>query len=233
MPTAPLPLKDRLLDTALPHVAFDGWSEATFRAAVRDADATMAAARLACPRGAVDLAVAFHKRGDAQMVTRLKAQDLAEMRFRDRIALAVRLRLEAAGDAEAVRRGTTLFALPMHAAEGARLIWGTSDAIWSALGDTSDDVNWYTKRATLAGVYGSSVLFWLGDESPGHTETEAFVGRRIDDVMQIEKLKGQVRDNAVLSLLLAGPSWALGKIRAPRRFPQVDLPGHWRGAPPE
>jgi ubiquinone biosynthesis protein COQ9 len=43
--------------------------------------------------------------------------------------------------------------LPMYAADGARAIWGTADAIWTALGDTSEDVNWYTKRATLSGVY--------------------------------------------------------------------------------
>lgn len=225
-------LKDRLLDAALIHVAFDGWSEATFRAAVRDAGVDPALARLACPRGAVDLAVAFHRRGDAEMVRRLGTMDLSAMRFRDRIATAVRLRLEAAGDSEAVRRGVTLFALPMHAAEGARLIWGTADAIWTALGDTSEDINWYTKRATLGGVYSAAVLFWLGDESLGHQDTWEFVDRRIEDVMRIEKLKGQVRENPVLSRLMAGPNWVAGKVRKPARMPQVDLPGHVPGHVP-
>jgi ubiquinone biosynthesis protein COQ9 len=55
----------------------------------------------------------------------------------------------------------------MHAADGAKAIWGTADRIWTALGDTSDDLNWYTKRATLSAVYGSTVLYWLGDDSPG------------------------------------------------------------------
>lgn len=224
-------LKDRLLDAALVHVAFDGWSEATFRAAIRDAGADPAMARLACPRGALDLAVAFHRRGDAEMVRRLKATDLSSMRFRDRVALAVRIRLEAVEDAEAVRRGVTLFALPIHAAEGARLIWGTADAIWTTLGDTSDDLNWYTKRATLSGVYSSAVLFWLGDESLGHQDTWAFIDRRIDDVMRFEKLKGQVRENPVLSRLMAGPAWVAGKVRKPVRMPQVDLPGHVTRAP--
>jgi ubiquinone biosynthesis protein COQ9 len=232
MTDAPTPdLKGRLLEAALAHVAFDGWSEATFRAAIRDAGADPSLARLACPRGALDLAVAFHLRGDAEMVRRLKATDMSSMRFRDRIAIAIRLRLEAAEDAEAVRRGVTLFALPIHAAEGARLIWGTADAIWTALGDTSDDLNWYTKRATLSGVYSSTVLFWLGDESLGHQDTWAFVDRRIDDVMRFEKLKGKVRDNPVLSRLMAGPAWVAAKVRKPMRMPQVDLPGHVPGTP--
>jgi ubiquinone biosynthesis protein COQ9 len=219
-------LKARLLDAALPHVAFDGWTPATFQAACRDAGVSPTEARLACPRGAVDLAVAFHLRGDAEMVARLKASQLSELRFRDRVALAIRLRLEAAEDREAVRRGVTLFALPMHAAEGARLIWGTADAIWTALGDTSDDLNWYTKRATLSGVYSSSVLYWLGDESLGHQDTWAFIDRRIEDVMRIEQLKAQARANPVLSRLMAGPAWLATKVRKPARMPQVDLPGH-------
>ena len=38
-------------------------------------------------------------------------------------------RIEAADDKEVVRRGTTLFALPHHAADGARAIWGTADTV--------------------------------------------------------------------------------------------------------
>lgn len=220
--------KDALLDAALLHVAFDGWSETTFKAAVADAQVDMAMARAVCPRGAVDLALAYHARGDAAMVARLKSDDLPE-RFSDKIAAGVRFRIEAVSDKEAVRRGTTLFALPMHAADGAKAIWGTADKIWDTLGDTSEDVNWYTKRATLSGVYSATVLYWLGDDSAGNQATWAFLDRRIADVMQIEKVKAQVRDNKVLSGLLAGPNWLLGQIKAPPRAPNPDLPGMWSG----
>ena len=218
--------RDALLDAALMHVAFDGWSETTFRAAAADAGVDMAMARAVCPRGAVDLALAYHARGDAAMVARLKSDELPE-RFSDKIAAGVRFRIEAVTDKEAVRRGTTLFALPMHAADGARAVWGTADKIWDALGDTSDDVNWYTKRATLAGVYSATVLYWLGDDSIDNQATWAFLDRRIADVMQIEKLKAHVRDNKALSGLLAGPNWLLGQIKAPPRMPNPDLPGMW------
>ena len=153
-------IQNRLLDAALMHVPFDGWSETTWKAAAADADIDAAMVRAVCPRGAVDLARAYHERGDAQMVSRLRSEALPD-RFRDKIATAVRFRIEAVTDKEAVRRGTTLFALPMYAGDGARLIWGTADKIWTALGDTSDDVNWYTKRATLSGVYSATVLYWL------------------------------------------------------------------------
>ncbi len=227
----PEDLKDKLLDAALPHVPFDGWSEATFCAAVADIGANPALARAACPRGATDLAVALHTRGDAAMVARLEATDLGGLKFREKIAAAVRVRLEVVGDREVVRRGTAFFALPQHAAEGARLIWGTAGAIWEALGDTSDDINWYTKRATLSAVYGSTVLYWLGDDSPGHAATWGFLDRRIEDVMRIEKLKAQVKDTPMLKTLLAGPTWLAGKVRAPSKFRDMPMPGRWSGRP--
>lgn len=220
-------VKETLLDAALDHVPFDGWSESAFRAAIADTGTDPALARSVCPRGAVDLALAYHARGDALMLARLRSEDLSDLRFRDRIAAAVRFRLEAVGNKEAVRRATTLFSLPMYAADGAKAIWGTADRIWTALGDTSDDVNWYTKRATLSGVYGSTVLYWLGDNSADHTDTWAFLDRRIDDVMRFEKVKSQVRGNPVLSRLMAGPDWILSRVKAPRRMPDVNLPGSW------
>ena len=81
---------------------------------------------------------------------------------------------------ELVRRGMSLFALPQHAADGSRALWETADHIWTALGDTSRDVNWYTKRAILSSVHSSTVLFWLGDQDPRHQATWDFLDRRIE-----------------------------------------------------
>ena len=168
-----------LLDAALVHVPFDGWTETTFRAACRDTGIPEETAKSLFPRGALDLAVAYHKRGDEVMLQRLAAADTESMGIRDKITAAIRFRLEAAGDKEIVRRGSTLFALPQNAVLGAQLIWGTADAIWTALGDTSDDINWYSKRASLSAVYGATVLYWLGDDSDGHQATWDFLDRRI------------------------------------------------------
>lgn len=220
--------KSDLLAAALVHVPFDGWSESTFQEAIRDTGIDSTVARAVCPRGAVDLAVAFHHSGDDRMLERIAETDMSGMKFRDKVATAVWLRLELIEEKEAVRRGATLFALPMYAADGAKLIWGTSDKIWTALGDTSDDVNWYTKRATLAGVYSSTVLYWLGDSSPDHLATREFLDRRIAEVMQIEKLKAQARQNPVFSKLMSVPNHFLSQIRAPSAIAASDFPGRWQ-----
>lgn len=225
MMSDPADLRARLLDAALPHVAFDGWSQAAFDAAVAETGTDPAAARAACKRGAVDLAVAWHRRGDRALADWLATADLSAMKFRERVAAASRHRIET-GDREIVRRGTALFALPQHMAEGAGLIWATADTIWTGLGDASDDLNWYTKRLTLSGVISSTVLFWLGDTSEGAERSWAFLDRRIEDVMRFETFKARARENKLIAGLMDHPLNPLTRVRAPRRGPPPGFPGH-------
>jgi len=215
--------REAVIGAALAHVPFDGWSETTLKAALADSGVEPALGAALFPRGALDLALAYHRQGDTRMMEALAATDLDVLRIRDRIASAVMTRLDLVEDKELVRRGSTFFTLPQNAAEGARAIWGTADAIWTALGDTSDDVNWYSKRATLSAVYSATVLYWLGDDSPGHEATRDFLDRRIGDVMQFEKMKAAVRSNPLGKALLAGPIKLMEQIRAPRA--PADLPG--------
>jgi len=213
---------EQLVTAALPLVSFDGWSATTLDSAIKDAGVDPGLAHQACPRGAVDLALAFHRMGDAKMQEALAMTDLSDMRFRDRIAKAVQLRIEAVADQkEAVRRGVTLFALPAHAVEGAQALWATTDKIWNVLGDTSEDVNWYTKRATLSAVYSATLLYWLGDDSTGSAETWAFLDRRIDNVMQFESVKAKLKDNP----LAKGFAAMFPDIHKPSSQAPDDLPG--------
>ncbi len=218
-----------LVAAALPHVPFDGWSRETLAAAAREAGISPAVAHAAFPRGGVDMALEFHRRGDDAMAERLARTDLSGLRFRDRIALAVRLRLEGAEEhKEAVRRGATLFALPIHAADGAAAVWRTADRIWTALGDSSTDYNWYTKRATLSAVISSTVLYWLGDDSPGHAATWEFLDRRIENVMAFEGFKGKFLASPMGRMMQKGPLRFLDLIRAPDQTFRTGAPGWTR-----
>ncbi len=183
--------KRAVINAALNHVMFDGWSDKTLKAAIADSGVDPALAKLAFPRGPLDLALGYHYQGDADMREAMAALDLSEMRYSERVAKAISLRL-ALADKEAVRRGMAFFTLPQNAGDGTRALWHTADAIWESLGDTSRDYNWYTKRMTLSAVYSACVLFWLGDEAD---ETEAFIARRIDNVMSFEKTKAKFRNS--------------------------------------
>ena len=216
---------DKLLDAALPHVAFDGWSPASFAAAVADLDLDQTDAKRLAPRGAIDLAVAYHRRADVLMVAKMATADLSNLRYSEKVATALRYRVEAMDDREAVRRAGTLFSLPHHGVEGGKLIWETADHIWNSLGDTSEDASWYSKRATLSAVWASTVLFWLGDDSLDYADTSAFIDRRIEDVMRIEKLKSKLRENPISKPLMRLQDTLFGKMRAPNAS-RDDLPGH-------
>ena len=216
----------KLMLTALPNVAFDGWSNSTFVAACREADISERKARLFCPRGALDLAIAFHKWGDDQFETAFKKKKISELKVREKIRKAVELRIKLASDKEAVRRGVVLFALPIYAFEGSRLIWDTADLIWELIGDNSEDYNWYSKRAILSAVYASTVLYWLGDNSEGSEETWHFLDRRIEDVMKFETAKVQLKTNKFTKEFNGLTGKILKTIKRPSRNIDPNLPGY-------
>ncbi len=216
--------RDRLLEAALPHVPFDGWSTRTLAAAARETESEPGLVRLAFPRGPIDLLLRLHRNFDREMARRI-AQSPPEGGVTDRVTAAVRLRIElGAPHREAIRRGATFLALPLNAGDGARSVLRTADAIWTALDDPSRDINWYTKRMTLAGVYGSTMLRWLGDESDGNAATWRFLDRRIRDVMRIERAKARIRKNPVARCLLSGPRLVLRRCRVPESTPE-GMPG--------
>lgn len=211
--------KRAVIYAAVPHVMFDGWSDKTLEAAIDDSGVDAGLAKLAFPRGPLDLAMGYHYQGDADMRKAMAALDLSTMRYSERVAKAISLRLELA-DKEAVRRGMAFFALPQNAGDGTRALWHTADAIWESLGDTSRDYNWYTKRMTLSAVYSACVLFWLGDEAG---ETEAFIDRRIANVMSFEKSKAKFRNSPLGKQFSNTFGKVLDHINAPEA--PDDLPG--------
>jgi ubiquinone biosynthesis protein COQ9 len=194
------PLRDRLADDVAAEAAFDGWSRSALSAAARQLDLPAGEADRLFPGGPVQVLTFVSERADQRMVEDMEKEGVANLKIRDRIKNAVRIRLERhAGEREAARRALALLALPFHAGLALKLLYRTVDAMWYAAGDTSTDFNFYTKRATLAGVYSSTLLYWLNDRSPGSEATWGFLDRRIDDVMRIERLKAQLKS-------WAGPS---------------------------
>ncbi len=178
--------RDKLCAAALAHVPFDGWTGRALRAGAADLGLDPACAANAFPGGPAELLEAFSTEMDRRMLAELEARDLEAMKHRQRIATAVRARLELlAPHREAVRRGLSFLALPKHAVLGATCLYRSVDAIWHAAGDTSTDYNFYTKRLLLAGVYSATLLFWLNDESEDFSATWAFLDRRLAEVIRI------------------------------------------------
>jgi ubiquinone biosynthesis protein COQ9 len=186
-------LREKLIDAAIAHVPFDGWGDKALAAAARDLGIDPALVRNAFPGGGIEM-IEFHSRlADRRMVADFEQADTTGLKLREKVALAVRLRLSAnTANREAIRRALTILALPLHAALAARLLYRTVDAIWYGLGDKSTDYNFYTKRALLAGVYSATLLYWINDKSAESAETWAFLDRRIAEVMLIPQAMGRL-----------------------------------------
>jgi ubiquinone biosynthesis protein COQ9 len=191
-------LRHDLLQASLGHVAFDGWSRTTLRAAARDLGVDPALAQNAFPGGEAELVEAFSTWADDRMLDALDKRNLPAMKVRDRITAGVRLRLELLEPhQEAVRRGLAFFALPQNGPLALKCLYRTVDAIWYAAGDRATDYTFYTKRLLLAGVTSSTLLVWLNDGSEGRADTWAFLERRIAEVLQVTGRLGKAVDGAL------------------------------------
>ncbi len=183
------PDQDAALRALLPHVPAHGWR----RAALVAAGYHRLDAELLFPGGTADLLEAWCELSDRDMEQAAIAQGVAEQRLSRRVRSLIALRLaNATPHKDAVRRAMGLFARPRYAPLGARCVARSVDAIWHAAGDASADFSWYTKRAILAGVWTSTLLFWLTDHSDDSAATLAFLDRRLAGVAQIGKLRGRV-----------------------------------------
>ena len=185
-------VRGKLLAATLAQIPFDGWSGRALEAGAAEAGIDAAEARNAFPGGPAELLAYFSAEADRRMLAELEKHGLEALKVRQRVAAAVRTRLDhLAPHREAVRRALSFLALPRNAALGAKCMYRTVDAIWYAAGDTATDYNFYTKRLLLAGVYASTVLFWLNDKSPGFADTWAFLERRIGEVLKVGGIMGR------------------------------------------
>lgn len=189
-------LKDQALAAALNHAAFDGWSDALFNRVSAEIEVNPALLREAFPNGIVDIISYHSQQADEVMIASIKADaDFTTLKIREKIAHAVMLRLEAhKNEREAIRKAAHFLAVPWRASYATKVLYHTVDAIWRAAGDTSMDFNFYTKRATLAGIYLPTLHVWFDDNSADLHKTREFLNRRIENVMQFEKFKAKCRE---------------------------------------
>ncbi|MGB8363723.1 MAG: COQ9 family protein [Rhizomicrobium sp.] len=187
-------LKAAVIEAALPHVPFDGFTDTVLEDAAAEAGVDARDVPRLFPDGPLSLVEALSEAADREMETRLAKARLGAMKIRERIAKAIRTRIDILRPhKEAARRAAAFLTLPPHAARGMTILYRTVDAIWRAAGDTSTDFNFYTKRAILAAVYSATLMRWFTDDSDDEAETEAFLAHRIDDVMRFERFKAQIR----------------------------------------
>jgi ubiquinone biosynthesis protein COQ9 len=185
--------RDAALTAMLPQIAEHGWTTKALRAGLAAAGQSPDAAAFLFS-GPLDMIEAYIDLADRRMEE--AASELPQTRLSERVRAVIALRLAEARDhREAARRAAAILALPSSAASAARSLARTIDSIWHAAGDRAADFSWYTKRATLAGVYGATLLYWLRQDpysDPDDANTLAFLDRRLAAVAAFGKAKARL-----------------------------------------
>jgi len=197
--------KRAVVEAALAHAAFDGFTDRVLARAASECGLDKAQTTRLFPDGAQSLVETFSMLVDEDMEAELGRLNLPAMKVRERIGTAIRTRLGALKpNKEAARRAAAFLSLPQNLPLATRLLYRTVDSMWRAAGDTSTDFNFYTKRGILTGVYSSTLIRWFNDQSGDEHETLVFLAARIENVMQFERLKAQVREG--FSRIFAQPT---------------------------
>lgn len=94
-------------------------------------------------------------------------------------------RLRANADAGVVPRwqeALAIMSLAENIPPSLRELAALSDEIWFLAGDTAMDSSWYTKRASLSGIYAAAEVYQTTDQSTDFKDTEQFLDRRLEDL---------------------------------------------------
>ena len=186
-------LKQQILKRALKHVSFEGWSQAVLERAAFEVTGDASYGWRLFPKGPLEAVSYWSALVDQKMLATLP--EPKAYRVRERVALAVKIRLQLLEPTkEAARKTTAYLALPQNMPEASRLLYTTVNEIWYYAGDTATDYNFYTKRGLLAWVYSATFLYWLRDASDEYEATWIFLDRRIDEVLKIPQLPKILRD---------------------------------------
>jgi len=180
--------RDAALDAILPLVPLYGWQAKAIAEGLRDARMAPEDAEWMFPRGAISAIEAWIDLADRRMEAAGLAADLAGMRTHERVRFLIKARLEAAEPhCDSLRAALSLLALPWNAPIAARSLARSVTAIWYAAGDKSADFSWYTRRATLAGIYSATLAFWLSGRGDGLEAALGFLDRRLADHARFQK----------------------------------------------
>jgi len=196
-------IKKEILDAALDEVAVHGWSRAAVGAAAVKLGYPSVVSGLAT-RGGVDL-VLHHIHSSNDSLERWMEEEVAKMtengskklpvgRF-VRSAVVKRLMMNARYlESDNWVDALALLATPQVAHESLGAMQRLCDDVWYWAGDTSTDINWYSKRISLAAIYTATEVFMVQDKSVGFSDTWGFLDRRLEDLQALPSIKQLPQD---------------------------------------
>ncbi|KAM7002554.1 ubiquinone biosynthesis protein COQ9, mitochondrial [Tautogolabrus adspersus] len=193
-------LQVRILNAALEFVPLHGWSMEAIAAGAETLDLSSASTGMFY-NGAGDLVLHFVSHCNSQLTEILAEQHKqvqlgqAEQKstadfLRDAVETRLRMHIPYI---ESWPQAMSILLLPHNIPNSLKHLSSLVDDIWFYAGDRSTDMNWYTKRAALTGIYNTTELVMVQDSSPDFQDTWNFLDNRIQDVVNMAGTAKQVQ----------------------------------------
>ncbi|CAI9286166.1 unnamed protein product [Lactuca saligna] len=185
----------RVLAASLLHVARLGWTEAAMIAGARDVGVSPSIVG-AFPQKEGALVEYFM---DECLKKLIDAIDSGELQLQDlvpseRIAKLVRYRLELqAPYISKWPQALSIQAQPSNFATSFKQRAMLVDEFWHAVSDEGNGVDWYLKRTVLGGIYSTTEIYMLTDNSPDFNDTWVFLNERVRDAFDLKKTFQEVK----------------------------------------
>lgn len=181
--------QEKILDYCLKNCVFDGWTHKLLENACIANNLEPLHWKIYFPNGAIDLVDCFIEHTNKEMATNVNLEGL---RTHEKVRECVKWRLQYNENRKAAIN-SMLKLCAQNPIRATKANFKAVDAIWRLCGDKSTDWNYYSKRMLLAGVYNSTILFWLNDNSPNHEKTWEFLDKRLVDVAKFGKGINELR----------------------------------------
>ncbi len=174
------------MSSALAHVPIHGFTQEALTLGAKDAGYLDISSNL-FPKGTFDL-VKYHL-----VSQRLGLKD--RIQFPDenfgvgrKVRNLILERLRANVDTGIVTRwqeALAIMSLAENIPASLRELGALADEMWFLAGDTAVDASWYTKRASLSGIYAAAEIYQTTDQSTEYRDTEQFLDRRLEELRTV------------------------------------------------
>ncbi|ESW26559.1 hypothetical protein PHAVU_003G129500 [Phaseolus vulgaris] len=181
-------LQARVLQASLPYVIKLGWTEAALISGARDVGLSPSIVG-SLPRKEAALVEYFMDDCLQRLVEKIDSDEsLKSLTPSDFISKLIRYRLEMqAPYISTWPQALSIQAQPANVPTSFKQRAVLVDEIWHAAGDTASDIDWYAKRTILGGIYSTTEIYMLTDNSPDFRDTWAFLDARVKDAFNIKK----------------------------------------------
>ncbi|CAB1459644.1 unnamed protein product [Pleuronectes platessa] len=193
-------LQARILTTALEFVPLHGWSMEAIASGAETLGLSSASTGM-FHNGSGDLVLHFIAQCNSQL-TEILAEQHKQVQLghaepkktadflRDAVETRLRMHIPYI---ETWPQAMSILLLPHNIPDSLKHLSTLVDDIWYYAGDRSTDMNWYTKRAALTGIYNTTELVMVQDSSPDFQDTWNFLDNRIQDVVNMASTAKQVQ----------------------------------------